>query len=202
MPFLSIFAAYSLHWGWEKIKERQYRALMLSVFLLIGFSLFAGKNVQWLTAQNRFYVLYNEALDATDRGEYDSAIIKYKEALTVGLAAEAYTGLGDVLIKKKLYVAAISELKKAMALDPNQVPTYSLLGTAYTELDRLDEGISAFYRSLELDSSRFYPYAGLAIAFEKKGMAAKAVECWIEYLKRDPDGQWSNLARAKIGAKT
>jgi TolB-like protein/Tfp pilus assembly protein PilF/predicted Ser/Thr protein kinase len=72
------------------------------------------------------------------------------------------TGLGR-------FDEAISELKRAVELDPLSLIINADLGTAYTFARRYDEAIEQYRRTLEMDQRFQYARWGLAVALELKG---------------------------------
>ncbi|MEY2504787.1 MAG: eukaryotic-like serine/threonine-protein kinase [Verrucomicrobiota bacterium] len=64
---------------------------------------------------------------------------------------------------------AISELKRAVELDPLSLIINADLGTAYTFARRYDEAIEQYKRTLEMDPGFYYAHWGMAVALELKG---------------------------------
>jgi len=64
--------------------------------------------------------LYNEGADAQNSGDFDTALAKYQEVLTIDdRFAVAYTGMAAALIGKGEYEAAAQAAEQAIALDPS-----------------------------------------------------------------------------------
>lgn len=72
------------------------------------------------------------------------------------------------------------------------------LGMAYIDTGSLDEAIREFQTSLELLPDQPQSYYGLGAAFDKKGMPDEAVKYMEEYLRREPEGEFSATARNRI----
>lgn len=198
-PVLSIFAASALYWFWMKISERRYLILLPSIVLLALFTALVGKDIPWLTDLNRHEALYREGFDFETKGDYDRAEAKYMEAARVSPQSyAAHFGLGEIYTIKKRPHAAVNEYRLAVQAMPMSALAHFKLGMAYIDSGGFDEAIREFQASIDLVSGQSQSYYGLGAAFEKKGMPDEAVRYWEEYLRRDPEGEFSATARNRV----
>ena len=74
------------------------------------------------------------------------------------------------------------------ALDPaNAICRYNL-GCVYEEAGKIDEAIENLRCAIRAMPNHADAHFNLALAYEKKGDAARAREHWAHYLKHDPTG--------------
>jgi hypothetical protein len=84
--------------------------------------------------------------------------------------------LGALLARQGEWNEALSEFKKALAIDPNDATTHYSLGTAYMQIGMVDECIVEYRRALKIDSKLAMAHNNLAIAYFQKGNYKKAVK--------------------------
>lgn len=199
-PFLTVFAALALQWGWRAISEKKYLAFISSIILLFSFIYFTGKEITWLSNLNRNETLLEEANEMERKGDHANAAIKYKELIESTNAAVAHARLADIYYNEKKIYQAIDEYKKA--LEVGNIAYTALfhfkLGVALTDVNRLDESILEFQASVRSDPEQLGSYFELARTFEKKGMTEESLKYWKELSERDKSGKWSSLTRDKI----
>jgi rhomboid protease GluP len=87
--------------------------------------------------------------------------------------AEGHYGLGLVLEEQQDYSAAIEEFQKATPA-PRLQGVYSEMGNSYAKLKRYDEAIAAYLKEKEKYGDDRELEAGLADAYQAKGMVKEA----------------------------
>jgi tetratricopeptide (TPR) repeat protein len=70
---------------------------------------------------------------------------------------------------------AISEYKKALAINPNYYKAHNNLGVAYARKGRLDEAISEYKKTLAIKPSFVEAYNNLGVAYARKGRLDEAI---------------------------
>jgi Tfp pilus assembly protein PilF len=137
---------------------------------------------------------------AAGRGELDSAIAHYKEA--VRLAPDApdwHVNLAMLLIRKGEIADAAAEFRRALQLKPDDAETHNNLGAMLSRLGAPQDAIKEYRRALELRPA--YPLAqrNLGLALASSGdMAAGLREC-LEALRQSPnEAQWHYEAAAML----
>jgi len=98
--------------------------------------------------------------------------------LQTGLAYERLSRLDD----------AYTELQLAANLDPNDGQMALAVGVVAIRLQRDDEAQRSLEHAVVLDANSSASYYELALLYEKKGLADRAVECWKRFanLNQDP----------------
>jgi tetratricopeptide (TPR) repeat protein len=88
---------------------------------------------------------------------------------------EAHNGLGILASSQQNYESAVAEYQKAAELSPESADYYSL-GVAYNKLQRHDEAIVSFKRSLDSYGDDQETELALAEAYRAKGLTKLADE--------------------------
>lgn len=87
-------------------------------------------------------------------GAYEDAAVLYRQLLDDdGQVAEAWWGLGLVLMNIGEFDEALEALDKALTIDPNQLKFLLDLGKLQTMLGMFEEAKPVFERIVELDGS-------------------------------------------------
>jgi TolB-like protein/Flp pilus assembly protein TadD len=114
--------------------------------------------------------------------DYPGAISEYERALQLNPNdATAHQWFGnDTLANIGQNERELTELKRAVELDPLSLVINSNLGWAYIHLGRLDEAIAQLRKTVEMDGGFYYARYLLGLALELKGAIPEAI---AEYKK-------------------
>lgn len=95
------------------------------------------------------------------------------------------------------YEPAISELNKALSLNPNLGAAYLELGNIYNNLEQYDLAVINFKKSIAIERT-YSAYNNLSISYLCKGMYGDAIECCKKAIELKPDHPYSyvNLGNA------
>lgn len=85
--------------------------------------------------------------------------------------ATAYHDLGE-------FEQAISEYRKAIALNPNSPIIYNRLGVAYSELKQYDAALDAYQRALALSPMTAEPHYNMGLVYLKQGDLPHALKAF------------------------
>ncbi|WP_299415260.1 tetratricopeptide repeat protein [Acaryochloris sp. IP29b_bin.148] len=123
---------------------------------------------------------------------------------------EEYYELGSIYLRKKLFVQAVSQLKKALkaaesemgvvadledeedaegdttAMEP-LAPLYNALGYAYFGQEQFDLAIRHYKEALKSKPNYFVAMNNLAHAYERKKLIRQALETYDQVLSQDPN---------------
>lgn len=123
---------------------------------------------------------------------------------------EEYYELGSIYLKKKLYVQAVSQLKKSLKAAEAEVstvdsseeediesiestpimeplaPIYNALGYAYFGQEQFDLAIRNYKEALKCKSNYLVAMNNLAHAYERKKLMRQALDTYDEVLSQDP----------------
>jgi len=100
-----------------------------------------------------------------------------------------------IRIEMKEFVAAISECRLALRINPAQAEAYNLMGIALRRSGRIDEAIESYRSALAIDPLVQGIHYNLGIAFMKKGNTAAAKNAYLKALEANPrmSEAWNNL---------
>ena len=111
---------------------------------------------------------------------------------------EAHYKLGMLLMREENYSGAVSELEKAVSLDPKAANAYLLLGGAQLELARYDQAEHSLLRSYELGKQEMgNAQLMLGQLYVKQQKYQAAIDAFELYLKDVPTA--SNAAQVRSG---
>ncbi|HXQ72859.1 MAG TPA: tetratricopeptide repeat protein [Pyrinomonadaceae bacterium] len=144
---------------------------------------------------------HSRAIARANLGELDEAIDDYHHALRIRPKwAEAYLGLGFVLLDKKDFAGAVAEFSRTIKLKPTLVTAHHARGTALMKQGRMEPAVIDFTSALKLDPRMAEAYANRGLALmvlgredEAKTDLNKCLELKPE-LKKDLEGR-IDLAR-------
>jgi len=115
------------------------------------------------------------AIARTYLGELDDAIKDYQHALRIKPKwAEAYLGLGFVLLEKKNFASAVAEFTHAIKLKPALVSAHHARGTALMKQGLMEPAVVDFTSVLKLDPRMAEAYANRGLALMVLGREAQA----------------------------
>ncbi|MBI1766730.1 MAG: tetratricopeptide repeat protein [Acidobacteria bacterium] len=109
------------------------------------------------------------------------------ETLERSTRADAYVKLGRALSGQERYQAALSELEKAVALEPESAEVQFYLGAAYLQLDRLAAAEAALLKAYALGGKRM-PLAQLLLGqlYYSQQKYEAALQAFEQYLTEAP----------------
>jgi TolB-like protein/tetratricopeptide (TPR) repeat protein len=80
-------------------------------------------------------------------------------------------------------IEAEASFRRAIELNPNLVSAYMWFASLRDSEERLDEAISLYQKSLELDPLGRIPYSNLPLIYAKRGEADEAMKLWLEAVR-------------------
>jgi tetratricopeptide (TPR) repeat protein len=145
------------------------------------------------------YKKFDHAAELGDKGQYDAAILEWKELLSTNPDdARMHNNLGAALVMKGRYAEAIPEYEKALELNPQYHAIHNNLGRALLAAGRPDDAIRSFEEGLEYypESAELHNHLGLALASKGRFEEAKAEFAKALEIKPDYADAHQNLGRA------
>jgi tetratricopeptide (TPR) repeat protein/uncharacterized caspase-like protein len=94
---------------------------------------------------------------------------------------------GRALIGEQRFEVAVTQLNKAVTLDPKAAYAYYALGQAYHGLEKPDLTLAAMRRAAELSPAWALPRIQLGAIYLEQGMSEEAEEALNEAARLDPD---------------
>jgi tetratricopeptide (TPR) repeat protein len=143
--------------------------------------------------------MVNEAIEAEDAEDLETAIDWYRSALTAfGPNPDICFQLAELLYRQGDVHAARERYFMALELDPALVEAQANLGCVLAECGQLDLAIAAFEGAL----TQFEDYADvhfhLARALDETGQVAKALEHWKRFVDLAPASPWAEEAMERM----
>jgi tetratricopeptide (TPR) repeat protein len=123
------------------------------------------------------YKKFDHASELGDKGQYDAAIIEWKELLSTNPDdSRIHNNLGTALVRTARYAEAIPEFEKALELNPQYHTIYLNLGRTLMAAGRADEALATFQKGMQYypESTDLHNQLGLALASKGRFEEAKA----------------------------
>jgi tetratricopeptide (TPR) repeat protein len=188
IPFLIIFASYSIYWLGEKIKNKQYQPVLVSLSILIPLFLVTNSNLFGVKPTDLSLNYNNLGSVYSEKGRYDLAIPVYQKGLVINpKSAGLHRNLGYAYWEKGYRNEAMKEYELAINLNPNIAGAYAELGYIYGRMNRDEEAFQASRKALEIDPTQVRAHISLAFLFEKKELYEEAVREYQEVLRFEPE---------------
>ena len=131
---------------------------------------------------------HNLARVLAERGELDSAIIHYRNALELKPDfAEAHYNLGNALARRGEFDSAIAHYQKALELKPNYTKAHFTLAVVLVGRGRVDSAIAHYQKALELKPDFTDARCSLAAALVGRGQLSEAIPHYRKALEIEPD---------------
>lgn len=127
------------------------------------------------------------ALEAS--GKYDEALASFRKAISIDPTSEiAYHAQASLLLRGGDIDGALRILRRGLTARPEAASLLSDIGLAFLRQDRPDSAIVYLERSLKVDPSRLTARGNLAVALERSGLKARAMEEYRAYISVAPPG--------------
>jgi Flp pilus assembly protein TadD len=132
------------------------------------------------STSDKFDQLIRMAGDVETSGSQDTALVLYRQAVTVsGRSPAAYAQLGGACLRARQFTEAIEAYRAALAINPDDAETQLGLGTALTQRGDIENGLAALAKAAPLvNTSAAYNRLGVA-----QTMAGKFAEAQVTFEK-------------------
>jgi tetratricopeptide (TPR) repeat protein len=119
-----------------------------------------------------------------------------------GGTTQEYYELSGILLDKRLYTQAITNLQKALKLADSEVPenvalVYNALGFAYAAQEQYDLAIRNYKEALKLIPEYTAALNNLGFAYERKKLTTQALEMYEKTLTIEPE---NGVAKRRVGS--
>lgn len=144
--------------------------------------------------------LLQKAYTLQMQGELEQAVKLYQESIETFPTAEAYTFLGWTYRFQGKLEDAISECKKAIAVDPTFGNPYNDIGAYLIEQDNYEQAIEWLERAARSEryEAYHYPWYNLGRVYVKLECYNKARDCFKKALEIHPAYELAAAALEKI----
>jgi tetratricopeptide (TPR) repeat protein len=135
-----------------------------------------------------FYRLFNIAIADQGKGETETAIAEWKNALAMSPdEPKALYNLGVALTDTKRYEEALAPLRKALELKPTDSRTHASLGVALLRMKQLDEALEQLQKAVELNPMDAKAQGALGSLLAERGQIQEAIPHFARALEVDPN---------------
>ena len=110
----------------------------------------------------------------------------------------AYTNLGNICFRRQDITAAEALYRKALEIDKRQPEAQYNLGYVMLERGEASEAVPLFLGAIEADPTFADAHFNLAMAYEQLGDSERARPCWATYIKLEPSGTWTEIAKRHL----
>jgi len=109
---------------------------------------------------------------------------------------EIYLALGEAYFNRGEIEKALSSIRRAQELQPDNYRIYYNLGLIYYKSDQLEAAVTSLEKAIEINPKFASAYYQLGLVFIKKGDFAKAIENLEKFLELEPEAK--EAAQVKI----
>lgn len=158
--------------------------------------------MEWRPEKDTALEYFQKAYDLQMKGKLDEAIANYQKSIELYPTAEAHTFLGWSYSFKGRHDDAIAECKRAIELDPDFGNPYNDIGSYLIEKGKLDDAIPWLEKAIQAPryESYCYPHYNLGRIYEQKGDWLRALQCYQNSLKANPDYTLAARAISRLQA--
>jgi len=148
----------------------------------------------------RAYEAYLEGCRLDEQeGTFDTAEAAYRRAIELDpTLANAFTNLGNLMVRRERIEEARKLYQHALALDPEQPEAHYNAGFLAFDCGDIPAAVESFGRALSSDPSFADAHFNMAMALSELGRFDAARPHWEMYLQLDPDSQWAEIARRQL----
>jgi Flp pilus assembly protein TadD len=160
------------------------RSLALLLFALLAGCAASNRD----TYSDPFEDSMNAAATLRDNGEYNAAVVEYREAIRLKPAsAEAHNNLGSALFNLGDTDGAIMEFQRALLLNKDLAAAHNNMGSALLAKGNAAEAVGYFRRAVQLKPEMTIARFNLCLGLENlRQFAAALLECELLSVT-DPD---------------
>jgi len=141
------------------------------------------------------------AIDAIEKGEFDSAEQAAKTALSHDVSfGPAHNTLGRVYYHQERYYLAAWEFQYAAKLMPHHPEPRNNLGLVLEAVGKYDQALAEYDQALTLEPDNPEVIANLARTYDKHGHDPKRLKALlIEIVEKDQRPAWRQWAKDRLG---
>ena len=137
-----------------------------------------------------------QAVSGNEIGQWEAVVKKEPQNL------RALVSLGNLYFDSHQPQKAIAVYERALAIDPRNPDVRTDLGIMYREIKDYDKAVREFREAARMDASHKNSRFNLAIVLQQdKKDIEGAIAAWRDYLRVDPTGERSAMAKAELDGK-
>ncbi|MCF7916146.1 MAG: tetratricopeptide repeat protein [Candidatus Omnitrophica bacterium] len=127
-------------------------------------------------------------------------VISFTEFKKLEAKADSYLADAKDNYANKQYQRAIKLSEKILALRPNSLEAYNLLGLSYYQIKNYKKAIENYKKAIEVNSKFIPAYSNLAVVYLQRGQPQEAIASYKEILNINSESlqTWYKLGRTYI----
>lgn len=191
IPILILFAAYAIFTLWNWFKEKNYRALAITLFCLLVLLIESNHNIldlnQKTVKAEDYHTIGNAYLEQNRLGKAKAEFQKSVKAdPTYSLS---YNNLGLIASRQGDHRKAVKYFQDAIRFDPYLVEGHLNLATFYIINDRRDEAIRILDQAADLFPLNDFVRFKLGLTYYEMGQFNKAAVELEKALRLNPNNR-------------
>lgn len=188
LPYLIIFAAFSL---WQLLllcRRRQYKRVIFSSVLFSALYFLTNIAAASASARNNFSFHYNKGVVLSEAKRYEEASREYQAALKLNsLDFMSYLGLGNACYETDNLSGAIDNYKRALAINPYFYDAHFNLGIVYNQMGQRQQAKEEFEKALSLKPDDCAAHYNLGTIYQEEGLKEAALKEYEAALEIEPE---------------
>lgn len=120
------------------------------------------------------------------RGYRQAALLAMQTSVALAPEGEGYFSLGNMLFQQDRITQAITEFRRALALEPENPAYWNALGEALQRQERYEEATTAYQRAIALHPRFVDALCNLGSVLSEQGHTARAVEYYCQAIVAAP----------------
>ncbi len=177
VPYFIIFASNALVWFIDKLKQREYKTLTLSLILL--FIMFAFVNTRFfdVAKDNKSRWFFNLGAAFRYKGHIQKALKSFENAQRLDPNnLDAIYNLGVLYLEKGEYEKAIAKFQETIKGDADDSAAYSNIGISLAKQNRIDEALVYYEKAMVIDPDDVGTMVNIGAAYIQKQQFIKALK--------------------------
>ncbi len=190
VPFLIIFASYTVWWFYDKVNARQLKVVAATGTALILLFLASNYHIKGHDPYSEdfdgSYAKLGSAFVKT--GEYDKAVKSFKNAIRLNPSnAQLHFNMGNTLFQKGDIDQAQQAYASAIYIDPSYGEAYNGMGNVLATKKELDLAATLYKRAIELSPGKPEHYSNLGFLLYDQRLFEDSIARQQDAIKVDPE---------------
>ncbi|MFH1046022.1 MAG: tetratricopeptide repeat protein [Candidatus Omnitrophota bacterium] len=199
VPFLIIFAAGALWLVIEKIRQKEYKRILLIAGSATAFFIITSIDLTQGSGAPNFTFHYNKGVVYIQQGSYKEAEQEFRAALKINPQDFlSYFGLGNMYYKMRDIPKAQEAFEKTLEINPYCYEANFNLGIINQDLGDIADAESEFKRALVLKPDDSAAHYNLGRIYQQQGKLELALQEYNFALRLEPNHPEIQQAITKI----
>lgn len=199
VPFLLLFASYTVFWILQKFRAREHTRIIPAVIIVIVVAIFVHTDFYSTHSTNYSKIYVSIGNRYFSSGDFSRAIEEYKEALTYDSEnTDAMNALANTYMMLGQKINAMQLFRESLNIQKS-VDAFCKLGLIHFQLGRLDSAQVCFEEAAQLDSTNPEVHYYRGIYYANSRQPKRAIEHFERSLYYYPDPQYLKSIHYNLG---